>query len=205
MFPLYDESRVRGKIPLITILLISLNVAVFLISFSNLNFFIENFGLIPEKFLRGEKIFTIFSSIFLHAGFSHLIGNMWFLWIFGDNVEEKIGKIKFLILYFLSGLGSSFLYLVTVAEKSIPVVGASGAISGVLGAYLILFPKNRIRALIPTFYFYRIITVPAIFYIGLWFLYQFLYMGIDPFVAYLGHIGGFLTGILLIKLIDIKS
>lgn len=184
-----------------TICLISLNVAIFFITFPNLDFYIEKFGFIPKKFLQGKALFSVFSSMFLHGGLSHLIGNMWFLWIFGDNVERKIGKIKFLILYLLSGLGSSFLYLITAVEKFIPVVGASGAISGILSAYLILFPKNRIVALVPFFYFYRIIALPALIYIGIWFLYQFLYMPIDPFVAYWGHIGGFLSGILLIKLL----
>lgn len=202
MFPFYDESRVKGKIPLATISLIFLNVAIFFISLSNLDFFIENFGFIPERFFRGEAIFSIFSAMFLHGGFSHLFGNMWFLWIFGDNVEVKLGKLKFLIFYLLCGLGATFLYFITTADKSIPVVGASGAISGILGAYLILFPRNKIRALVPMFYFYRIMTIPAIFYIGIWFLYQFLYMGVDPFVAYWGHIGGFLTGLLLIKIFE---
>lgn len=202
MIPLYDESRIKGKIPWATFFLIFLNVVIFFISLSDLNFYVGNFGLIPERFLEGKAIFSILTSMFLHGGFSHLIGNMWFLWVFGDNVEEKVGKIKFLILYFLSGLGSSLLYLITTAEKSIPVVGASGAISGILGAYLILFPKNKIVALIPIFYFYRLVSIPALIYIGLWFFYQFLYMGIDPFVAYWGHIGGFLTGILLIKILE---
>jgi membrane associated rhomboid family serine protease len=201
MIPISDESRV-GKIPLITISLIFLNFAIFLITLSNLDFFIENYGLVPEKILEGKALFTLFSSIFLHASFSHLFGNIWFLWIFGDNVENKIGKLKFLILYFLSGIGSSIFYLLMTNEKLIPVVGASGAISGVLGAYLILFPKNKIRALVPIFYFYRILLIPAVFYIGIWFLYQFLYISIDPFVAYWGHIGGFLTGILLIKILQ---
>jgi membrane associated rhomboid family serine protease len=204
MIPISDESRV-GKIPLITISLIFFNFAIFLITLSNLDFFVENYGLIPEEILKGKALFTLFSSIFLHASFSHLFGNMWFLWIFGDNVENKIGKIKFLILYFLSGLGSSLLYLLTAVDKTTPVVGASGAISGVLGAYLVLFPKNRIRALVPVFYFYRIVLIPAVVYIGIWFLYQFLYMGIDPFVAYWGHIGGFLTGILLVRILSNKK
>jgi membrane associated rhomboid family serine protease len=199
MIPISDESR-TGKTPLTTIFLILLNTLIFFFTFFNLDFFIENYGLVPEKILEGKAIFTLFSSIFLHASFSHLFGNMWFLWIFGDNVENKIGKLNFLILYFLSGLGSSFFYLLTAADKTIPVVGASGAISGILGAYLILFPKNKIRALVPVFYFYRVLLIPAVVYIGIWFLYQFLYMSVDPFVAYWGHIGGFLTGILLIKI-----
>ena len=200
MLPLYDESRIRGKIPWATLFLIFFNVVIFFIFLSNLDFFIENFGFISERIFKREAIFSLFSSMFLHGGLFHLFGNMWFLWVFGDNLENKIGKIKFLIFYFLCGIGSALLYSITAVNKSIPVVGASGAISGILGGYLILFPRNQIKALVPMFYFYRVVTIPALIYIGIWFLYQFLYMGVDPFVAYWGHIGGFLTGLLLINL-----
>ncbi len=199
MIPISDE-RESGKFPILTITLILINAVVFLFIFFNLDFFIQEFGFIPEKVKNGERLYTFLSSLFIHASFSHLIGNLWFLWIFGDNVEAKIGRIKFLILYFLSGLGSLILFSFTTSNKTIPVVGASGAISGILGAYLVLFPKNKIKAIVPFFYFYRIVSIPALFYIGIWFLYQFLYMSVDPFVAYWGHIGGFLTGLFLIKI-----
>jgi membrane associated rhomboid family serine protease len=193
MIPISDEKK-SEKFPLITATLIFFNVLIFLITLSDLDFFVQNYGFIPKKALG----FTFISSIFLHANFSHLFGNMWFLWIFGDNVEAKIGRIKFLLLYFLSGFFSLIFYSMTSSQSTIPVVGASGAISGILGAYLVLFPRNKIKALIPFFYFYRIVFIPAIIYIGIWFLYQFLYMGVDPSVAYWGHIGGFLAGIFLI-------
>jgi len=179
MIPISDE-RESGKFPILTITLILINAVVFLFIFFNLDFFIQEFGFIPEKVKNGERLYTFLSSLFIHASFSHLIGNLWFLWIFGDNVEAKIGRIKFLILYFLSGLGSLILFSFTTSNKTIPVVGASGAISGILGAYLVLFPKNKIKAIVPFFYFYRIVSIPALFYIGIWFLYQFLYMSVDP-------------------------
>ncbi|PIR02361.1 MAG: rhomboid family intramembrane serine protease [Candidatus Nealsonbacteria bacterium CG_4_9_14_3_um_filter_35_11] len=200
MFPLYDESHIRGKTPWATIFLIILNVALFFISLINLDSFIAVYGFSPKGFFIQEKYFSVFSSMFFHGGFLHLLGNMWFLWVFGDNLEKKLGKIKFLSFYLLCGLGSALLYSFTAADKTIPVIGASGAISGVLGGYLILFPKNKVRALVPLIFIWTVISVPAVIYILIWFLYQILYLGSDPFVAYWGHIGGFLTGILLIKL-----
>jgi len=200
MFPLYDESRVPRKTPWVTIALIILNVALFFISLPELDAYTENLGFIPALFFQGKALSSLFTSMFLHGGFFHLFGNMWYLWIFGDNVERKLGKIRFLVFYFLSGIGSSLLYSVTAANRSIPVIGASGAISGVLAGYLVLFPRHNIRALVPLFWFWRIISVPALIFIGIWFLYQLLYMGSDPFIAYWGHIGGFLTGLALILL-----
>jgi membrane associated rhomboid family serine protease len=204
VIPISDKKR-TGKFPLITISLILINIFIFLFTFSNLDFYIQKYGFIPKEIEGGRKLYTFLSSLFIHAGLSHLIGNLWFLWIFGDNVEAKIGRIKFLILYFLSGFFSLILFSLTAQNKTIPVVGASGAISGVLGAYLIFFPKNKIKALVPVFYFYRIVSIPAIFYIGIWFLYQFLLMPLNPSVAYWGHIGGFLTGIILAKIFQNKD
>lgn len=198
MFPLYDESRASNKIPWVTILLIIVNVALFLISFANLDQFIEVFGLVPEEFLTGENRLGILTSMFLHAGFGHLLGNMWFLWVFGDNLERHLGKFKFLVFYLLCGICSGLIYCLLAVDKTIPVIGASGAISGVLGGYLVCFPKNKIRALVPVFYFIHILSIPAFIYLGIWFLYQFLYMNVDPFIAYWGHIGGFISGMILI-------
>lgn len=197
MIPLLDASHQKGKIPLLTILLIFLNTFFFFFSLPNLNYFVEKFGFFPEKFLKNQDIFSIFSSMFLHGSFFHLISNMWFLWLFGDNVEFKLKKIRFLILYFGSGIGAAFFHSFLTSQKSIPTIGASGAISGILGAYLLLFPKNKILTLVPFFYFYRIMFLPAFLFIGIWFLGQFLYMNYNPFVAWWAHIGGFLTGLLI--------
>lgn len=199
MFPISDESRIGEKIPWLTVFLISLNVFLFFISLTNLEILIDNFGLIPVKIFQGQALFSFISSMFFHGGLSHLFGNMWFLWIFGDNLERKLGKLKFLIFYLLSGIGSGLIYSFLTTDKSIPVIGASGAISGVLAGYLVCFPRNKIRTLVPGFWFWHIISVPAIFFIGIWFLYQFLYLNVDPFIAYWGHIGGFITGLILIN------
>jgi membrane associated rhomboid family serine protease len=205
MIPLYDESYHSQKKPVVTIFLIALNTIIFLYFFlnGNLEEAIFNYGAIPKDILVGKNLKTLVSSMFLHAGFSHLIGNMWFLWIFGDNVESKIGKIKYLIFYLVVGILAAYIHCLTAPLdlKDIPVVGASGAISGILGAYLVLFPKNKIR----TFFWFYIrpifFYVPAFFFILIWFLYQILYLSTISFsaVAYTAHIGGFLAGAILIK------
>jgi len=205
MFPLYDESYHSQKKPIINIFLILINVFLFLYFFlnGNLENAILNYGAIPNQIIVGQKFQTLISSMFLHAGFSHLIGNMWFLWIFGDNVENKIGKLKYLIFYLLAGILAAYIHCITSPFdlKDIPVVGASGAISGILGAYLILFPKNRIR----TFFWFYIrpifFYVPAFFFIGIWILYQILYLSTITYsaVAYTAHIAGFLSGMILVR------
>jgi membrane associated rhomboid family serine protease len=137
--------------------------------------------------------------MFFHAGFFHLFGNMWFLWVFGDNLERKLGKAKFLAFYVLCGLFSALIYLLLAPEKSIPAIGASGAISGVLGGYLVLFPRHRIVSLVPIFFFIELVAIPVVIFIGIWFLYQLFYIGAETMVAYWAHIGGFLAGLFLIK------
>lgn len=168
---------------------------------------IQEYGTIPSQILKGEGLDTLITSMFLHGGFLHLIGNMWFLWIFGDNVEHNIGKIKFVIFYFLVGLIASLVHVFTIPvdQRSIPTIGASGAISGLLGGYVLLFPKNKIRAFM-WFYFRPIIfDVPAFIYVGIWFFYQLLYMTGPTSIAYMAHIGGFIAGALLILLFKPKA
>lgn len=200
MFPLYDQFRIPGKKSWVVIFLIGLNIILFFFSLSNLEGFIYNFGLIPERVFQGKALFTPATSMFLHAGFFHLLGNMWFLWVFGDNLEKRLGKLKFLFFYLLCGISSALIYLLLASEKSIPAIGASGAVSGVLGGYLVLFPKHRIVSLVPIFFFIHIVAVPALIFIGIWFLYQLLYIGSQTMVAYWAHIGGFVAGIFLIRL-----
>lgn len=196
MIPISDQSTSKKGFPLITVFLILINIVIFFNFVSRLEFFVKKFGFVPQSFLNGENWLNLFWAMFLHGSFLHLLGNMWFLWIFGDNVELKIGKKKFLFLYFLSGMGAFLFHLIFNTDKTIPVIGASGAISGILGAYLILFPSNKVLALFPFFFFYRLILLPASIYIGLWFLFQFLYMGTYQTVAWWAHIGGFASGIL---------
>lgn len=188
MIPLFDNKKSK-KIPYITILLILINVLIFFGVSHSLNKTIYLYGFIPGAF----NFIHIFTSMFLHVSAFHLIFNMWFLWVFGDSVENKIGHIKFLFFYLLCGIFSTLIYFFFVGENlNIPLVGASGAISGVLGAYFVLFPRNKLRVF-PNFNFYSFI------YIFLWFFAQllFMYLGGGD-IAYLGHVGGFIAGILFI-------
>ena len=198
MLPLYDESRMRGNSSLATKMLIAANAVLFFISLADIDRFIASFGLVPEALLQGERIYAIFTSMFLHGGFLHLIGNMWFLWVFGENMEKRFGRLKFLLFYLVCGAGSALVYSFLASDQAIPVIGASGAISGILGGYIVLFPKHMIRALVPVFYFIRIVSIPAAIFVAIWFLYQFLYLGTDSMVAYWAHIGGFLTGLIIV-------
>jgi len=187
MIPLFDNKRSK-KIPYITILLILLNVVIFFVFKESQTDIIKLYGFIPGEF----NFFHILISMFLHANIWHLLFNIWFLWIFGDNVENRIGHLKFLLFYFLCGISSAIIYSILGNNLTIPLIGASGAISGILGGYLILFPKNKLRVF-PNFNFYSFV------YILLWFLIQLLlvYFG-NGEVGYLGHVGGFIIGIILV-------
>jgi membrane associated rhomboid family serine protease len=204
MFPLSDAKIYSKKKPISLFFLIALNVYIFFSTFNNLVFFIQNYGVIPKEIFEGKKLFTLFTSLFLHGSFWHLLGNMWFLWVFGENLEKRLGSLKFLFLYFLSGIFSMLFYSYFFHFSTIPLIGASGAISGVLGGYLIFFPRNRILTLIPIFFFFEIIEIPAFVFIIVWFLYQFLLLNTQSYIAYLAHIGGFLAGIFIAKLLKNK-
>ncbi|MDD4409507.1 MAG: rhomboid family intramembrane serine protease [Candidatus Pacebacteria bacterium] len=197
MFPLYDESRKKGRWPFFTILLILVNIAIFFYTYPNLKFYIDFYGFVAEDFLNG-KFYTVITSMFIHGDIFHLLGNMWFLWVFGDNLENKLGHFKFLLFYFLCGLSAIVLYTATSIGSNVAIVGASGAISGILGGYLVLFPKNKIKAVIP-FPVYFVYSPPAFLFVIVWFAIQLLSVGGDSIVAYWAHIGGFLAGILFIK------
>jgi membrane associated rhomboid family serine protease len=166
--------------------------------------FIYQFGTIPYDLFNPAGMFpyiTIFTSMFIHANLMHILGNMLFLWVFADNVEDQLGHIKFIVFYLIVGVAAVFLHSITTPNSRIPMVGASGAISGVLGAYVVFFPRARILSLIPLGFFMRVAYLPSLFFIGIWFLYQFLLgfasMGVKGGgVAYFAHIGGFIAGVL---------
>ncbi|MCI2425599.1 rhomboid family intramembrane serine protease [Candidatus Acetothermia bacterium] len=175
------------------------------------DYFILQFGLISGELLNRidlppaspfPLILTIFTSAFLHGGLLHLLGNMLYLWIFGDNVEDAMGRVKFFLFYLLCGVGAAAAQIFSGPPAAIPMIGASGAIAGVLGAYLVLFPRSQILTLIPIFFFIRLIYLPAILLLGLWFLLQIFSAAIGGAqaggVAWLAHIGGFVVGILLV-------
>jgi membrane associated rhomboid family serine protease len=201
MFPIGDDDTARRTVPLVTYALIALNVLFFLVEMSGGEAFIEKWAFVPSRFLANPAadFLTLFTSMFMHAGWVHLGGNMLYLWIFGDNVEDRFGHLKFIIFYLLCGLAATFAQLAFSVGSHVPNLGASGAIAGVLGAYILLFPQGSVKVLQGT----RVIPVPALIVIGLWFVLQ-LFSGIGTLasaaqggVAYMAHIGGFVAGLVL--------
>ncbi len=190
LVPISDEEE-TASIPLVTVLIILLNVAIFLILPQTDETF-WRFGFIPELFFAGRELSRIITSEFVHIGFLHLAGNMLFLWIFGDNVEDRMGKIRFPAAYLLFGIGASITHAFLTSDPGVPCVGSSGAISGVMGAYFILFPQATVRTMIGHWQ----APVPAFVYLGAWFLMQLLFSSFDGAVAYFAHIGGFATGVI---------
>lgn len=216
MIPLKDTIPSRS-FPIVTVTLIFLNVLVFLFELSlgkELPEFFELFGVVPATYFELREIgaplwliyYPFLTSMFLHGGWMHLIGNMVYLWVFGDNVEDRMGHFRFLLFYLLCGFAASLAHVYTNPVSEIPAVGASGAISGVLGAYFLLFPYSRIITLIPILFFFDLIEVSAFVFLGLWFLIQFFNgvasLGAATYatsggVAWWAHIGGFVAGFIL--------
>jgi len=209
MIPLKDINPSRSfPIVNLTIILICSVVWLYEVSLEEYEFnrFIYNFGLVPVEVF--SKPYQLFTHMFLHGSWLHIIGNMWFLWVFGDNVEDRLGKFKYLLFYVLSGLGAAVIQSLVsflTGAVHVPMVGASGAISGVLGAYLYLFPHARILALVPVFFFMTFMELPAVFFIGMWVFIQIINGLITlPFVsmggvAWFAHIGGFFVGYKLVR------
>jgi membrane associated rhomboid family serine protease len=202
MFPIGDDNSSRRLFPLFTYVLIVMNVLFFLVELNSSDAFIEKWAFVPARFLAnpGGDFLTIFTSMFMHAGWLHLGGNMLYLWIFGDNVEDRFGHIKFIFFYLLCGLAATFAQLLFGTGSNVPNLGASGAIAGVLGAYILMFPGRRVNVLMG----WWVIPMPALIVIGLWIALQF-FNGIGPIadttntggVAYMAHIGGFIAGFVL--------
>ena len=208
LFP-YKDDNPRVLFPFVTYLLIIVNIVVFL-TFTYYSIFVDNtnwfytFGFVPNSF----NMISIISSMFIHGGFGHILSNMWFLYIFGDNVESILGHVKFLVFYFLCGFGAAFTQYIIDPSSSIPMVGASGAIAGILGAYMISFPRAKVHVFAFIIVFITTLVVPAQLVLGLWFLIQLSSglnsLGIDTNggVAWFAHIGGFIVGIGTIKYIQ---
>ena len=209
MIPLYDTVHSR-KFPLINLMLIVANVLAFLYELqlepSSLEHFIFTWGLIPANLIKDPTSawITIFTAMFLHGGWFHILSNMWFLFIFGDNVEARIGGIRYLIFYLFSGAAAGLLQTYILPASQVPMIGASGAIAGVLGAYLILFPRSRIASLVPIFFIFTIVEIPAMLFLIFWFVSQ-LYSGLFAIqggggsgIAWWAHIGGFAFGVIMV-------
>lgn len=209
IFPIGDDNIEGGHKPLIAYGLIAVNVAIFIfqitLSMEQIELFLTDFGVIPEEISRGDDLFTLMTSMFLHGGLMHLAGNMLFLWIFADNIEAIVGSGMFLLFYVFGGLFASAVHIFIDMDSTLPTVGASGAISAVMGAYLIMFSKSRIKMIFILF-FRRPFFIPAIVFLGLWFGQQLLSgmgtMGAETAdeaggVAWWAHIGGFAYGLVL--------
>ncbi|HLW86949.1 MAG TPA: rhomboid family intramembrane serine protease [Terriglobales bacterium] len=225
MIPIRDDTP-RFSTPYITYFIIALNTVVFLFELSvgaqshrALNSLIYQFGVVPvhfERALEGASrlslpalSFTILTSMFLHGGWLHIIGNMWFLWIFGDNIEDYLGHFPYLIFYLVTGYAASLTHILLNFGSNVPSVGASGAIAGVMGAYFVLYPRARVLTLVPLIIFFTFWWLPAWIFLGFWFVFQFLSGTATSIadtgsssggIAFWAHVGGFVTGIVLIKL-----
>lgn len=205
MIPLYDTLRAR-RFPAITVFLVILNALVFYYELrlgkAGLEDFIRTWGLIPSNLLRNLETAwpTIFSSMFIHGGWFHLLSNMWVLLIFGDNIEDRLGRLRYLFFYGLGGLAAALMQVYILRNSETPMVGASGAIAAVLGAYLVLYPRARIASLVPILFIFTIVEVPALIYLAFWFISQLfsgwlmLNGGSGSGIAWWAHIGGFLSG-----------
>jgi membrane associated rhomboid family serine protease len=204
MIPISDDDSGRRLTPIVTYVLIALNALVFFLELSSGNAFIERWAFVPSRFLANPAADfpTLFTSMFMHAGWVHLLGNMLYLWIFGDNVEDRLGHGMFSVFYFLCGLGATFAQLaVSIGSRDLNL-GASGAIAGVLGAYLLMFPRGRVNVLMGR----AVVPMPALVVLGFWIILQ-IFSGVGSFtaseqtsgggVAYMAHIGGFVTGLIL--------
>jgi membrane associated rhomboid family serine protease len=205
MFPLGDDNTQRRTFPVVTLALIGLNVLVFLAELAGGDQFITNWAFIPARFSEqpGANALTVFSAMFMHGGWLHLFGNMLFLWIFGDNVEDRFGHLKFLVFYLLAGIAATFSQYAISPASGVPNVGASGAIAGVLGAYILMFPQARVNVLLGR----QIVAMPAFAVLGMWIVLQ-LVSGVGTIgytdesadvggIAYMAHIGGFVAGLLM--------
>lgn len=208
MFPIHDDTpRVNGR-PFVNYGLIGVNIIVFIYeivitgNFSNRMAVYElyfNYGSVPDLVLSGQNLGSLFSSMFMHGSIAHLLGNMFFLYVFGDNLEDRFGHFRYLLLYLFWGVMAALahsIYAISTGEGNVPAIGASGAISGVLGAYLIFFPHAKIHTIIFAF-FITTVRIPAIAYIPFWFIMQLIFalIGQSGGVAYLAHIGGFIIGL----------
>ena len=202
MFPIGDDDSAGRTVPIVTYALIALNVLFFFVELSGGEAFIQRWSVVPSRLMAnpGGDFITIFTSMFMHGGWLHLGGNMLYLWIFGDNVEDRFGHGKFAVFYLLCGIAATIVQVIVSAGSNIPNLGASGAIAGVLGAYLILFPQGKVRVLMGR----GVVPMPALVVIGMWIVLQFI-NGVGSItqsaetggVAYMAHIGGFVAGLAL--------
>jgi membrane associated rhomboid family serine protease len=209
MFPIGDDDVRGAPPPIVTWVLVGLNVLIFLYEISlprsGLESFISTYGVVPERILSGEQLFSLITSIFLHGGWLHVIGNMVFLAVFGDNIEAILGKLGYLLFYLAGGISASLAHVLLNPGSTAPSLGASGAVAAILGSYVVMFPRSRIRALVIFGFYVTITRVNAVIFLGIWFVMQ-LFSGVASLgvntaqsggVAYWAHVGGFVFGLIL--------
>ncbi len=206
-FPIGDDQVQGGHKPIFSYILLGLNVLVFAyettLDGESLANFTYTFGATPDQFLHGEHLISLLTGLFLHGGWAHLLGNMLFLWVFADNVEATIGSMKFLVFYLLGGIASTIFHGLIFPDSSLPLIGASGAIAAILGAYLIMFPHSRIKVLV--LILFTSFNIPALIFLGVWIIIQFFdgygSLGVisaeGAGIAYWAHVGGFLFGVVV--------
>lgn len=218
MIPIRDAVR-STHFPIVNVLIIGANVIAFvwqLMQGPRLEEAFLFYGIVPIRysspevaahFTGFEQVLPFFTSMFLHGGFLHILGNMWFLYIFGDNIEDTIGHIRYLLFYLLCGLAAGLIHLYTNWGSQVPTIGASGAIAGVMGAYLLLFPRAKIMTLVPIFFFIQFFEIPAFIFLGYWFFIQLISAGTTKSgvggIAFWAHIGGFVAGLVLVKIFQV--
>ena len=209
MIPLGDASRRPIYFPVMTLTIIIINVIVFILELNGSDEFINYWLLVPANIMTAHGILTIFTSMFMHAGWEHIIGNMIFFWAFGPEIEDVMGSFQFLIFYLLGGVAAAFAQVIVDPTSVVPILGASGAIAAVMGAFLVTYPRDQIRTVIVLGWYTRITFLPAMVMVGLWFLSQ-LFNGVGALsqvdtsggVAYMAHIGGFIYGMLACRLFE---
>lgn len=209
MIPIADESP-KGYIPFVNYTLIAANLILYFIWQQPNDLFFNTYGLVPGRLFQHPEnplsYASFFTSMFMHGGIMHLFGNMLYLWIFGDNIEYTIGHKRYLFFYCIIGIGAGLLQVIINPASLVPMVGASGAISGVLGAYLLTYPKNKISILFFFIIFIKIVKIPAVIVLSLWFIFQiyngYYSAGSEGGVAWFAHIGGFVVGFVFIKIFE---
>jgi len=206
MMPLWDESRRPVNFPIVTLLIIGVNIFVFVLELSGGDQFVLSWSVTPAEITAGHRLVTIFTSMFMHAGWAHIIGNMVFLWAFGPQIEDVMGPVRYLAFYLLGGVAAMATQIWASPTSTIPLLGASGAIAAVMGAFIVTYPRDRIRTLLFFGFFARTAFIPAALLIGVWFAFQLLSAGAGTIsdvntddVAYLAHVGGAVFGAMAVR------
>ena len=207
MIPLGDASRRPRQIAIVTISIIVANALVFVMELMGGDAFVSNWSVIPAQIVSGQHLLTLLTAMFMHASWSHIIGNMIFFWAFGPEIEDAMGPARYLAFYIIGGLVAMMAQVIAAPHSTIPNLGASGAIAAVMGAFLVTYPRDKIRAVLFLFVFFRVTFIPAALLIGFWFLTQLFHAGVvanvqTGGVAYLAHVGGFLFGAVTARLFE---